>query len=202
MNVKTHLVALMALLFLAGCASGPPKPTVDFKQDYDFSGVKKVAMFHESGHVSGENPIQVSDMARNRVDIALKQALEKKGFQWVENPVEADLLVSWHLATQQKTDVRSYPSAPMYGYGPYNRYSMYSCWGCAGMGYGNDISVQNYTEGTFIVDMIDPGLKQSVWRGVTHSRLKDKPNQDQASYNAAADVLFASFPPGSIPTGG
>ena len=67
------------------------------------------------------------------------------------------MLVSWHLATQQKTDVRTYET-PAYGgyhgYGPYNRYSNYSCWSC--MPTRTEVSVQDYTEGTFIVDMIDP----------------------------------------------
>jgi len=55
--------------------------------------------------------------------------------------------------------------------------------------------VQNYTEGTFIVDMIDPKLKKSVWRGLIQSRLKGGLENDQDKYNAVADSIFASFPP-------
>ncbi|MCB1733244.1 MAG: DUF4136 domain-containing protein, partial [Halieaceae bacterium] len=67
----------------------------------------------------------------------------------------------------------------------------YNCWGCT----QTEVSVRNYTEGTFIVDMIDPKLKKSVWRGVIQSRLKGDMAQDQANYNAAADLILASFPP-------
>jgi hypothetical protein len=56
--------------------------------------------------------------------------------------------------------------------------------------------VQDYTEGTFIVDMIDPELRKSVWRGVTQSRLKTDQLVDQAKINDAATAIFASFPPG------
>ena len=76
-------------------------------------------------------------------------------------------------------------------YGGYNRYSMYNCWGCT----QTEVSVRNYTEGTFIVDMIDPGLKKSVWRGLTQSKMKGNHDADQDKYNAAADRIFASFPP-------
>jgi len=192
---KLHTLAPLALLLLAACASGPPKPEVDFKPGYDFSQVRKVAFFHKSGVVSGDNPVRLSDMARNRIDLALEGALTRKGYQWVDDAGDADLLVSWTLVTQDKTDVRTYETPAMgvgYGrYGGYNRYSMYNCWGCT----QTEVSVQNYTEGTFIVDMIDPALKQSVWRGVIQSRLKGKPAQDQHKYDAAADSIFASFPP-------
>ncbi len=194
-RLPATLVALVAALTLAACASGPPKPEVDFKSDYDFSQVRKIAFYKHSGQVSGDNPMQISDIQRNRVDTALQQALEKRGFQFVDTPSDADMLLSWHLSTQNKTDVRTYqtPTAGYGHYGPYNRYSRYSCWSC--MPTQTEVSVRNYTEGTFIVDMIDPSMRQSVWRGVTQSRLKGEPSHDQADYNAAADAIFAPFPP-------
>ena len=189
------LLALFAVTFISACASSPPKPAVDYKSDYNFAAVHKVAFFHESGEVSGNNPIPLSDMARDRIDSALETALQTKGFVWVDDASQADLLVSWHLVTQDKTDVRTYQTPSMgvgYGrYGGYNRYSMYNCWGC---GSQTEVSVQNYTEGTFIVDMIDPKLKKSVWRSVIQSKLKAK-ELDQAQANAVAASMFASFPP-------
>lgn len=195
--VKTAVRSLIGALLIAGlaaCSSSPPKPEVDFKQDYDFSHVRKIAMYPSSGGVSGDNPLQLSDMQRNRVDSALKLALENKSMTLVSDPAEADLLLSWHLATQHKTDVRTYQT-PSYGgyYGGYNRYSMYNCWNCSP--YRTEVSVQDYTEGTFIVDMIDPNLKQSVWRGITQSRLKGNQEYDPQKYNEAAAAMFFSFPP-------
>ena len=194
--LRTLLISVLAI-FLAACASSPPTPVVDSKPGYDFRQITKVAFYKMSGQVSGDNPLLLSDMQRNRIDAALESALSKKGFQWVADASQADLLLSWHLATQNKTDVRTYDT-PTYGmasarYGGYNRYSAYNCWSCAPT--RTEVSVQNYTEGTFIVDLIDPTLRQSVWRGVTQSRLKGKHEQDQGKYNAAADAIFASFPP-------
>jgi len=193
------LVTITFALFLAGCASGPPKPTVDYKKDYNFTQVKKIALYTQSGQVSGDNPLQLSDIQRDRIDNALTYALGNRGFQIVDDAGQADMLVSWHLVTQHKTDVRTYQS-PSYGasmgygrYGGYNRYSMYNCWSCAPT--RTEVSVQNYTQGTFIVDMIDPKMNKSVWRGVTQSRLKGKHSEDQGKYNEAATAIFASFPP-------
>lgn len=193
-HLRTAVAGSLALLLVA-CSSSPPKPDVDFMPGYNFSQVKTVAFYKDSGDVSGDNPLQLSDMQRNRINEALAQSLDKKGLVFVADPAKADLMISWHLATQNKTDVRTYQSAGYggVGYSPYNRYSRYNCWSC--MPSQTEVSVQNYTQGTFIVDMIDPALQQSVWRGVTQSKLKGEVNQDQGKYNEAADRIFASFPP-------
>ena len=195
-TARRALLSLAAALLVAACSSSPPKPTVDFKPDYNFSQVKTIAFYHRSGQVSGDNPMQLSDIQRNRIDEALAFALRNKGYQIIEDASQADILVSWHLATQHKTDVRTYETPAYggyYGYGPYNRYSRYSCWSC--MPTQTEVSVQDYTEGTFIVDMIDPALNKSVWRSVVQSKLKGKVETDQGKYNAAAERIMADFPP-------
>ena len=196
-NTPRLILILVLSSLLIACASGPPKPTVDYKQDYNFMAVKKIGFYRNSGQVSGDNPLQLSDIQRQRIDSALSYALGNRGFQMVDDPAEADMLHSWLLVTQHKTDVRTYET-PTYGagygrYGRYNRYSMYNCWSCAPT--RTEVSVRNYTEGTFIVDMIDPKMNKSVWRGFTQSRLKGNQSEDQGKYNEAATAMFASFPP-------
>ncbi len=192
------LAALAAVLgiLVTACVSGPPTPTVDYKADYNFSAVKKIAFYDDSGQVIGDNPLQLSDMQRDRIDNALSFALKNKGFEIVDDTSKADLLVSWSLFTQQKTSVQTWNS-PGVGYagyyGRYNRYAGYNCWSC--MGGQTEVSVSNYTEGTFIVDMIDPKLKKSVWRSVIQSRLKGQHSADQDKYNETATAIFATFPP-------
>ncbi len=122
--------------------------------------------------------------------------LRKRGFTITTDAAEADLLLSWHLGTQHKTDVRTYETPAMgmgYGrYGGYNRYSMYSCWNCT----NTEVRVSNYTEGTFIIDMIDPKMGKSVWRSVTQSKLKGKREEDEpGEINEAANIVLGNFPP-------
>jgi hypothetical protein len=189
-----NLAPLSLLMLLTACATTPPAPVVDFKPGYDFGAVRKIAFYDQSGLVTGNHPVPISDMTRDRIDSALEQALRAKGFEILErkDAGQAQLLISWTLITDDKTEVRTYGTPGFgVGFGRYNRYSMYNCWGCA----QTEVSVKNYTEGTFIVDMIDPKLQRSVWRGSIQSRLKSQPENDQAKYNAAADNIFASFPP-------
>ncbi|MEH6591157.1 MAG: DUF4136 domain-containing protein [Halioglobus sp.] len=192
-------IGLLLIALVSACSSGPPKPDVDYNAEFNFMAVKTIAFYKNSGAVSGDNPLQLSDMQRNRADKALRLALENKGFSFIEDASKADLLLSWHLSTQNKTDVRTYQS-PSYGYGGYgghyggyNRYSNYNCWSCSS-GH-TEVSVKEYTQGTFIVDIIDPAAQQSVWRGVTQSKLKGNKDDGQESYNEAATVIFESFPP-------
>lgn len=195
LTVRVILIAVTALI-LGACASGPPKPDVDYKADYDFSEVRSVAFYAESGTVEGDNPLQLSDFQKDRINSAIIHALEQKGFILVDDPTAADMLVSWHLVTQFKTDIQTHESGVSMGWHHgYNRYSLYNCWSC--MGPRTEVTSRNYTEGTFIVDMIDPELQRSVWRSVIHSRISGKQARNQSEYNEAAEAIFAAFPPGT-----
>ena len=202
----TTALRALSLVFLAtllgtlvtACASSPPTPTIDYKADYNFQAVKKIAFYDDSGQVMGDNPLQLSDIQKDRIDEALSFALKNKGFEIVEDTSKADLLVSWSLLTQEKTSVQTWNTPGMGGgyggyYGRYNRYAGYNCWNC--LSNQTEVTVRNYTEGTFIVDMIDPKLRKSVWRSIIQSRLKGNHSSDQDKYNATATAIFSSFPP-------
>lgn len=194
----TYRIYRLCLPLLAGlvaaCASTPPAPDVDFKQDYDFSNIRTIALQPDSGGASGSSAMAImSDMEINRINDGLADALTLKGLEFINDASKADALIAWHLIAQDKTDIRTYNTGPTYGggYGYYNRRALYNCWNCG----GTQVSVRNYTEGTFIVDIIDPKLNQSVWRAVIQSKLKEKATRDQAAINAAAGRVLASFPP-------
>ncbi|HAN66918.1 MAG TPA: hypothetical protein DCQ70_00325, partial [Halieaceae bacterium] len=119
-RIHTSL-ASMAMVLLAACASAPPTPSVDYNAAYDFDAVKTVALYRAAETAPGEDPLKLSDMTRDRIESGLKSALTARGFTLVNSVEEADLLLSWHLVTEDKMDVRSYevPSATTMGmYGP------------------------------------------------------------------------------------
>ena len=194
MTLNRIVFLSLATLVLAGCATKPPEPVVDFAPGYSFSEQQTKAFYALSGEVTGNNPNDLTDFQRDRINAALQSALEAKGFVFVDKTADADLLLSWHLNLMDKTDVKTYNN-PSYGasvgYSRYNRYAMYNCYNCMNQ---TDVRVTEYTQGTFIIDMIDPDEKASVWRSVTQSKLKEDTIRDQEALNAAGVRVLAAFP--------
>lgn len=173
------------LTVLAACSNFPltlTKSAVDYKKDYDFEKTHRVAFSPDT--LKGSGALLLSDVQADRVILSLERALVTCGYAVVDDPAEADLVLSWHVVAHEKTDVRGYDAT-----------SYYQCWRCGPS--VSDVSVRRYTEGTFIVDMIDPNLDQSVWRGVIQGRLKSNPDETgrQERFDAAAMEMFSNFPP-------
>jgi hypothetical protein len=175
--------ALFALALLNACAT-TLEATTDFDQQFDFSPVRKLAILPVDR--ASLSTIKVSDMQIARVDEALRSELERKGFEVVSDTAAADAFITWHLVTEERTDVRTY-----------NSMSYYNCWRCGPN--VSDVSVRQYTQGTFIVDLIDPVRNRSVWRSVIESRLQSEPDPGSAESAQrraeAARAVFDQFPP-------
>jgi hypothetical protein len=170
----------LALLLAAGCTT-PIEAVTDFNHRYDFSQVRRIAL--QPVDRSGVSAIEVSDMQVERVNRALADELTRRGFEMVPADSQADLLMTWHLVTEERTDVRTY-----------NTQSFYNCWRCGPA--VSDVSVRQFTQGTLIVDMVDPVSNRSVWRSIVQTRLRQSDaEQAEALRNEAARASFAQFPP-------
>ena len=179
------LLGLSLATLLAACAS-TPTATMDFNPSFDFSGVHKIAIQPIKRTVASQAVL--SDMQISRVNESLTAELGRRGFQVVPNSADADMLLAWHLVTQERTDVRTF-----------NNSTRYNCWNCRamGMGSGTNVTVRQYTQGTFIVDMIDPVGLQAVWRSVFESRMRghSDPARAAEARDAAVAAVLAEFPP-------
>ena len=173
------LVCLMASLMVA-CVS-PPEAQVDYNRSYDFSSVRKIAL--QPIDRTAASTVIISDMQIDRINAAVREELQRRGLVVVADNADADMLLAWHLVTQERTDVRNF-----------NTSAGYNCWNC---GIGGGFSVRQYTQGTFIVDMIDPIKLRSVWRSTFESRMRTQtdPAKAAATREAAAQAIFVGFPP-------
>ncbi len=176
------LVLAAGAMQLGGCATPAMDVSSDFDRNYDFSGVERIALLPIDRTTAAERFI--SDMQVGRINAALSDELTGRGFVVVEDRAEADLYLAWHLVTREKTDIRSYNAA-----------STYQCWRCGPP--VSDVSVYQYTQGSFIVDLIDPNRNRSVWRSTIQSRIEPNPGPDKAAKRraAAAEAVLAPFPP-------
>jgi hypothetical protein len=179
------LLGLSLAVLLAACST-TPMATMDFDPGVDFSSVRKITIQPINRTVASQAIL--SDMQIDRVNASLTAELSRRGFQVVPNNTDADMLLAWHLVTQERMDVRTFNSS-----------TRYNCWNCRRMGMGSstNVTVRQYTQGTFIVDMIDPTMLQAVWRSVFESRMRDHsvPARATEARDAAVAAALAEFPP-------
>ena len=105
------LLGLSLAVLLAACSS-TPTANMDFDPAFDFSGVRKITI--QPIHRTPESQAILSDMQISRVNQSLAEELQRLGFQVVPNNSGADMLLAWHLVTQERTDVRTFNSATRY----------------------------------------------------------------------------------------
>ncbi len=185
MRHSARLFWVIAVIALASACSSTPTATVDHNPAFDFSGVQRVAILPLNRSVTPQ--AAVSDMQAARINTSLAGAMTARGLTVIENPADADLLLTWHLVTQERTDVRTYNTMSA-------RYSR--CWSCPPATTQN-VSVRQFTQGTLIADLIDPAAGVSVWRSIFESRLPSGRNASDTAElrDTAAKALFDNFPP-------
>lgn len=181
---RPRAASLGVFILLLGACAGPRFEAVsDFDRSYDFRDVETIALLPIDRTSVAER--MISDMQADRINAALRRELADRGYRVVEERQDADLFLSWHLVTRERTDIRSYNAA-----------STYQCWRCGPP--VSDVTVNKYTQGTFIVDLIDPLRNRSVWRSTIESRLRAQPDPEAARNRArAARAVLAPFPPGA-----
>lgn len=185
-NPLRYLALAALLIFTAGCSSTPTAVT-DYDPGFDFSRVKTIAILPLNRSVS--SIADISDIQAGRVNGAFSSELTRRGFTVIEDANQADLLLTWHLVTQEQTDVRTYNTTSAH---------YRSCWNCP-RGWGGttqNVSVRQFTQGTLIADLIDPASMQSVWRSIFEDRVRDLDAEEAAEKReTVASALFAELPP-------
>ncbi len=179
------VLVLVASTLLAGCTTIDDlifsNARVDYKKDYDFDGIEVMSV--SCGLAPDDETLTPAQI--ERVNLALRRALEGRGMRVVDSETEAQARVSWHVVVKEQSNLREY-----------NAQSYYQCWRCGPS--ISSTSTVTYTQGTFVVDVIDPDLSKSVWRGVMQGRLADVSSSDaqQKRFDKAARQMFVKFPPG------
>ncbi len=182
--VAARCLVLLASMLLVACSTIDDiissRAKVDFNKEYDFDTIR---VMNVSCGLAPEDetltPAQIE-----HINLAIGRALEQQGMTVVGVGETADAHVSWHVVVKEQSNLREY-----------NAQSYYHCWRCGPA--ISSTSTVTYTEGTFVVDVIDLQLSQSVWRGVMQGRLAELGDADsqQSSFDKAAEEMFARFPP-------
>jgi len=174
---------LMAMALMAACATGP---TIVTNQDPDAN----FAAFETFDFMQPLSTDQdgVRSIISTHLITATTNEMQARELRRVEtNP---DLLVDFYFSTQERTQVRTTPTART---SPHSL-RRYSTWPGYSMSMST-ITVTQTTDGTVSVDVVDRARNQLVWEGAARGRVTDstRRNMDTVVQEAIADV-FAEFP--------
>ena len=174
-------LALLGAL-LAGCSG--IKVRSDYDPTADFSTLRTYAWLPTPRAKTGDPRID-DPLINARIERAIDRAVAAKGFARVETE-QADFHVTFYIGIDRKLDVTTMPRS--YGY--------YGRWG--GFYGGTTTYVDQYDVGTLLIDVIDRGRNELVWRGVGETRLRQSrtPQESEQRIQQTVDAVLESFPPG------
>jgi hypothetical protein len=176
--MKVFLVLLSAIgaLLLVGCSS--VSVTTDYDHQADFAALKTydwMSTTEDAVTANAQAAMFQTSLVQNKLRRAVSAQLEQKGVK--QDSSKPDFLIAYHFGTQQKVSINSYG----YGYG----------------GWYGGTDVQQYTQGTIILDFVSATTKELVWRGVATGALADRPDpaQAEAKINDVVAQMLHDYPP-------
>jgi len=188
-NKKGYLVALLSLV-LSACST--VKVSTDYDQSADFTALKGFNWLPESVKVEKENAYLNNRIMDVRITKAIDKQLVAQDFSFSTAP---DFYVNYSITSEKKTNIRTYDNYS--GYGP--------SWGW-GVGYGHrgmslnahtETRIDEYQQGSLVVDVIDPTSLELIWRGIGSKRLPESTDAAEMD-KLVADVvksILSKFPP-------
>lgn len=173
------LSAVLLLALMAACAS---TPTIRSNVDpaANFSAYRTFGFLDEVS----DSKTSYDSMTQRYLKNAVANEMQARGLQRSDNP---DLLVNIHVQSKDKVRVSQTPT----GYAGYYGYR-----GAAyGWGTGVSTTVDNYTEGTLNVDVVDRASRKLVWEGIAVGRISEKARDNpQPAIDAVVKQVFERYP--------
>jgi hypothetical protein len=185
------LLLLMGLCGLPACSS--MKIHADWEPGYDFSKMHTWQWADQPHKSQGDPAIQNNTLFEKRVMRAVEEQLGLKGYRHVASG-DADFQVSFFLVVEDKVNVTTVNN--YYGYGPGGP-GYHSGWGYGPGGWGNQTVVDQYQQGTLILDVTTTQPASLLWRGSASARLATKttPEKSAKRINEAVKKILERFPP-------
>jgi hypothetical protein len=178
MNIIKWFVVFGAVLSFVSCSSVTVES--DFDPEVDFT---KFITFrwYEGQPVPGDELVMYP-LVRDRFIESISDGLISKGLTLMKEE-GADLVVVIHAGKRDRMQVTNSYS----GYGWYNTW-----WGP----YGHT-NVSYYEQGTVVIDLVDPGNKALVWRGIGSRAVQryDTPAEAEEAVDLIVGKILNRYPP-------
>ena len=207
MKVLSITLGSFMLLALAGCSS--TRVLTDYNRSASFTHLKTYSWIDrpvDAGRTRAfDNPL-----LDRHIRVAVDNALARMGYQKVTSGV-ADFRIAHHVVADEKVDVSStysyYDYAPyVYGHHSYRRHHYgfrghrYGHGSYGYRHYGHEYSggyVNEYLQGTLMLDIIDARNNEIIWRGWASKALDQDPDPKNIRMyvNKAVEKILKKFPP-------
>ena len=180
----------LALLLTLAAAIGLPacetiKVTHDADPNADFSRYRSWAWISQEPLIQpqpGQGEMSyVSQIDEQRIRGAVERELRALGLTETAFG-KADMIALFAVATEEKMEVHSSPSAGMHHGG------RYGAWGAS-----SSLHAYSYTEGTLRIEFFDRATKQAVWVGWASKRLT-RTDDAEENINDAVRRILERFP--------
>ncbi len=148
-RVTSVLGMLFGLLVVSAAAQ---TVQTDYDKSFRFSNLKTFSFVAQRRGAT--DPLASDSLNNGRIRTGLESQLIGNGFRMeTEKP---DFVIAYYVTTKNKLNVQDY------GYGPPRWFG------------SRNISVNQYSEGTLMVDFIDTNTNQVIWRGRATGTLEMK----------------------------
>ncbi len=177
------LVGLALVSILAACATGPrvrtdTDPSADFSQYRTYGFYQPLAM-EQSGY---------SSYLSDQIKTSVRREMDARGYRFTGD--KPQLMVNFQGVIRERTDVYEIPRSDIQYFYSYRAraYYAYPVW-------YDETRVNQYTEGTLTVDLVDSARNRLVWSGDAIGRVTQKTApQRAASADQAITAIFAKYP--------
>jgi Domain of unknown function (DUF4136) len=186
MKICRPLAIPAAILAVAACASVDVRtatsPDANLSTLRTFSIMRRADPQSPSAS-SANDPVLVNSISNRALRADLVKGFEDRGYALSDsNP---DFKVAYYASTKDKLDVTYWD----YGYPYYPRW-----WGWRGGFAASGPTVTEYTQGTVIIDVIDPNTKELLWRGQGVANVSDNEAQYEQDLWKTVTAILDKFP--------
>jgi hypothetical protein len=170
-----NLSILFVFFLLASCSS--VRVNQDYDKKVDFSQYKTFAY-----HKNGIDKVEISDLDKKRILRSVDEVMTTKGFTKSETP---DVLINFFTKEREQVDVNQFNTGWDYGWGM----------GWNPWMWGNNTSVNRYTEGTLTIDIIDAKKKELIWQGQGEGVLTKNVDKKDENIKEFVSKILEQYPP-------
>lgn len=176
------VVATIVLIFLLNACSSNKIAGVVYHDSFDFSVVKNYSLYDRNSAFSETQSLL--DNRRNAIEIAIERTMASKKFNYAEIE-QADIIVTYHVFDGKHGD-----------FSKYNETVRFCTYCLRATTWQTERKYSSVSQGSLVLDLVDPKKNRSVWRSVFPLDLKEKENSAEINdrIKFAIATMLAEYP--------